>query len=357
MFSLFFQRILRIACIGLLVLFLFGVLAAQTEGEKSIVLTFTGDCTLGSEDRLRSKADSFDAFVGNLGYGWPFARVKDFFAEDDVTVINLENVFHNSTDGKIKKTYNFRGPTAFARILTEGSIELAYLGNNHIMDYGTLGMRSTIQSLEEQGIGWCFNSWQKSGYFIFEKEGIKIGFAGAYLSYWGANSDKMATTFRQMRNEGCNAIVGIIHGGVEYSPKRVKRQENMAAWMVRNGASLVIGHHPHVVQGVEKIGNASVIYSLGNFSFGGNKDLRADKALIARVVLTFTSEGEYLGHQVNLIPVSPSGALTYNNYQPVFLSGERALKTMELVQNDTDFPLAPFLEGIGALQPFVPANE
>ena len=335
---------------------MFGVIAVRAEGEISIVLTFTGDCTLGSTDRRRGKDDSFDAFIGKFGYGWPFARVRDFFAEDDVTVINLENVFYDSTYGRVKKTYNFRGPTDFARILPEGSVELAYLGNNHIMDYGAPGMRRTIEALEEQGVGWCFSSREKSGYFVFEKEGVKVGFAGAYISYWGTNSVRMAATFQQMRDEGCDAIVGIIHGGAEYSPKRAKRQENMAAWMVRNGASLVIGHHPHVVQGVDRIGEATVIYSLGNFSFGGNKDLRADKALVARAVLQFDGKGEYLGHQVNLIPISPSGALTYNNYQPVFLSGERALETMKLVQNDTDFLLEPYQEGIGALQPFVPAQ-
>ncbi len=85
--------------------------------------------------------------------------------------------------------------------------------------------------------------------------------------------------------------------------------------------------------------------------------MRADKAIIARVEMRFDAQKNYLGHQVNLIPISPSGSSEYNNYQPVFLTGEEALAAMELVQYDTGFTLAPYQEGIGALQPFVPAQD
>ena len=101
----------------------------------------------------------------------------------------------------------------------------------------------------------------------------------------------------------------------------------------------------------------SVVYSLGNFSFGGNRELRAQYALLARVELRFDERLVYQGHRINLIPVSPSGTTEMNNYQPVILSGQAALKAMALAQRDTAFQLAPYLEGIGALQPFVPAVQ
>lgn len=341
-----------------LVFLLFSLVFSTAFGEGTdIVLTFTGDCTLGSEDRLKDKPDSFYQFIKEYGFEYPFANMKDLFSKDDVTVINLENVFTDSANSKAKKTYNFRSPQEFARILPEGSVELAFLGNNHILDYGKQGLQSTIMSLENEGVSWCANIQEATSSYIYEKNGIKIGFAGSYISYWTVNADKLNKTFNDLREAGCDAIVGIMHGGVEYSSFHDRLQERMANWMVRHGANMVIGHHPHVVQGVELIGEASVVYSLGNFSFGGNAQLRATKAFIAQVTLRFGEDKTYLGHQLNLIPVCPSGTLEYNNYQPVFLFGEDASKTIALAQRDTKFPLEPYVDGIGALQLFVPAME
>ncbi|HSK69240.1 MAG TPA: CapA family protein, partial [Candidatus Limnocylindria bacterium] len=174
-------------------------------------------------------------------------------------------------------------------------------------------------------------------------------------TYWARNEESVRATFEALREEGCDAIVAVMHGGTEYAPRRWKDQERMAAWAIRQGADLVIGHHPHVVQGMDVLDGVSVVYSLGNFAFGGNKDVRAAHALIARAELHFGADGEYLGHRLNLIPVAPSGEKDFNNYQPVFLGGAEADKAIALAQRDTPFPLSPFAEGEGAWQPFVPA--
>lgn len=355
MFCRFLQGFCRRTAALAVVLLLFTLLTAGADGGTSVLLTFTGDCTIGGEDRLQFKDYSFHGYVKRYGYGYPFANVQDYFEQDDLTVINLENVLYDSEDGRASKTFNFRGPTDFVRVLQEGSVELAYLGNNHTLDYGPPGMRSTVGALESHGIGWFGSSQAVTGTHIFEKDGVKVGFAGAYAPYWHTGQEELAQVFLGLQEAGCSAIVGVIHAGAEYSPYRDKRQQSMAAWMVEHGASVVIGHHPHVIQGVDVIGDASVVYSLGNFAFGGNKDLKATLALLARVELRFDGKGEYLGHQLNLVPVGPSGTLEYNNYQPVFLSGRDALKAMALAQRDTAFPLDPFREGVGALQPFIPA--
>ncbi len=347
----FFNKLAALA----LVLFLFALSFAGAENEKSILLTFTGDCTLGSEDRLQYKSYSFHGYIGRYGYGYPFEKTKDYFAQDDLTIVNLENVFYNNEAGRVKKTYSFRGPTDYARILNEGSVELAFLGNNHILDYGSKGMDSTIQALNAHGVGWFGSNAELSGSYIFEKDGIKIGFAGAYAPFWISSPDGLKATLDELKKSGCSAIVAVIHGGSEYSPLRDIYQQRTASWLVRNGADVVIGHHPHVVQGVDIIDDVSVVYSLGNFSFGGNRELRAVYALLARVELRFDDNLAYLGHQINLIPVSPSGTPDKNNYQPVFLTGEAAKKTMALAQRDTAFQLAPYQEGIGAVQTFIPA--
>ncbi len=358
-----FSRFFSLALAALLfVLPLFSDAATVMEEGEVITLSFTGDCTLGSADNLWERDYSFVYAVKNQGYGYPFLNVKDFFAKDDLTIVNLENVFYDKTNNKAKKNYVFRAPTDFAKILTEGNVELAFLGNNHMLDYGAPGMNSTIDALMAEGIAYFGSNDAQALTYVYEKNGIKIGFIGSVHSYFYRKKDEFSASMQSLKDAGCQVIIGIVHDGTEYSYTRNKAQQSMANWLVKNGAHLVIGHHPHVVQGLDRTASATVVYSLGNFSFGGNHRLdilrrpgkRADRALIARVELSFDKQGAYMGHQVNLIPVSPSGVSEYNNYQPVFLSGEEALKTMELVQNDTDFELAPYIEGVGAIQPFVP---
>lgn len=360
-----FQRFLRFsACfITLSLVFILCLpLSAAADEDASIILTFTGDCTLGGEDRLKNKEYAFVSFVNKHGFAYPFGKVKTLFEQDDLTIINLENVFYDAEDNRSEKTYTFRSPVSFAEILPAGSVEVAFIGNNHILDYGEPGMRSTVAALENEGIAWFGNTTVTPAHYIYEKDGMKIGFAGAYLSHWLTYTDELRQTMQELQDEGCDVIIGIMHGGVEYSRIRSQKQERMAAWLVKYGADLVIGHHPHLPQGIDRIGHASVVYSLGNFSFGGNNSLnvsrregiRADSALLARVELRFDENKKYLGHQLNLIPVSPSGTSEYNNYQPVLQTGEDALKTIKLVQRDTQFQLAPYVEGVGALQDFVP---
>ncbi|HHT07445.1 MAG: CapA family protein [Christensenellales bacterium] len=328
---------------------------------SSIVLTFTGDCTLGNEERLNYQPYSFVGVVKEQGFDYPFAKVKELFESDDLTIINLENVFCDTCNGKASKTYNFKSPTSFAEILPKGSVELAFIGNNHILDYGSQGLNSTLKALKDQGVPWFGSVYDNPFHYIYEKDGVKIGFFGTLPTYFMLHRDEAAATMATLKEAGCEVIIGVMHAGTEYSGMRDRMQVRMANWMVKNGADLVIGHHPHIPQGMDILGHASVLYSLGNFSFGGNHkmtvsrrgNMRADKALIARVELKFDADKKYLGHQVNLIPVSPSGEYDTNNYQPVLLTGEDAEKTMQMVQRDTPFELKPYVEGVGALQDFV----
>ncbi|MDD4079797.1 MAG: CapA family protein [Eubacteriales bacterium] len=349
------RRTLAMALVCLIAL---SCLPAKAGGDVvEVVVTLAGDSTLGSEEHIRRNLLSFDSFIAARGYDYPFKKVQSIFAGDDVTVINLEGVFYNHSANRAEKTYNFRGPTDFARILPAGSVEAVFVGNNHIIDYGIQGFRSTIAALEEVSVPWFAATNMLSNTWILEKGGFKVGFTGAYNATFGGFRDQMVKDLQTLKDAGCDAIVAVMHAGAEYSPVRVKSQERLAKWYVENGASVVVGHHPHVVQGMDIIGGVSVVYSLGNFSFGGNAQLRATQALLAQVTLRFSREEGYLGHQVNLIPVSPSGTADYNNYQPVILRGDAARAVIELAQRDTPFELAPYVEGVGALQPFVPAPE
>ena len=150
-------------------------------------------------------------------------------------------------------------------------------------------------------------------------------------------------------------IPGIIAADIQDQHLRI--QEQFAHAVLDYGADIVVGHHPHVLQGVEVRDGKTICYSIGNFVFGGNAKVRAPYTAMFQFTLTFTDEGEYLGHQLNIIPALPSGDKENNNYQPVLATGEDAEAAMALIQRDTDFPLNPYVEGVGAVQDFVPAPK
>ena len=161
-----FRRFGALLAAGLL---LFSLSAASAE--KTVTLTFTGDCTLGGEERTRFQPDCFDTIVREQGYEYPFRYFRPLFEEDDCTVINMEGVLSDSYADEFKdKTFRFRGKTEFAEILTLASVEAAGLDNNHVNDYGAQGLRNTQETLANAGIAW----FRALDIYILEKDGIRI---------------------------------------------------------------------------------------------------------------------------------------------------------------------------------------
>ena len=330
----------------------------KPENGTEIVVTFGGDSTLGSEDQMWHEATSFIQTIKREGFSYPFEKLYPLFSKDDLTIVNLEGTFYEGVQGKRVKTYNFRAPLDYAKILPLGSIEAVTLGNNHAGDYGQPGFDSTIQALEKEQVDWFVEAAEGNKTFIYEKNGIKIGFVGFYIGYWRSNIMQVRAALQSLQEAGCATIVGIMHGGTEYAEKHGSVQDRMADTILEYGASLVIGHHPHVVHGMDVRKNASILYSLGNLSFGGNKRIKkmADTALVVQARFVFDRNKVFLGHQLTIHPIHPSGTGTNtNDYRPILAKGAEAERVMGLMQMDTAFPLAPYVEGKGALQVFVPA--
>ena len=352
--------------------------AGQAEVEifqapKQIVVSFTGDCTLGNTPLERGRASSFESFVAENGKLYPFDNVRDIFLQDDLTVVNLENVFYNREAKKVKKTYNFRSSTDMADILPLNGIEAVSLANNHILDYSKEGMMSTIETLEAQGTGWFCTAEYANQTYIYEKDGIKIGFVSTWYGYWATHLDELDKAFQTLKKAKCNLIVGCMHAGIEYDVRhdsgRYSSQELLAGALIDRGADIVVGHHSHTVQGMKVENGRTILWSLGNFVFGGNYKLRTKmdrnlniETLIAQFTFSFDEDGTYLGHQLNLIPghfssdVPKPGLDQINNYQPILVTGRKADAVIACVQTDTKgLKLKPYVEGVGAIQEFVPA--
>ena len=346
--------------IALMFLLIIGVLltAVCAEAEKTILLTFTGDCTLGSEEATRPREDSFDSLAAKNGYDYFFANFREMFEQDDHTIINFEGVLSDTKAQETqKKRYRFRGPKEFVSILTGSSIEACSLSNNHIGDFGKQGEESTKQTLDENGIGW----FQNYKYYIYEKEGIKIAFIALENKIVYKEFEKIKKLIIDLKESGeANAIVVCWHTGLEYRGAHETNTERTSQALVRYGADLIIMHHPHVLQGICIYNNRSIFYSLGNFVFGGNSAIRTEKfkldktvtslySIVVQVKMLFTNEGRYLGQQAVIYPVYTSNAAPVNNYQPYRVSAEDAIPIRNAIQEDTTFELPQITTGADGL--------
>ena len=331
---------------------------AESTEQVEVVLSLAGDCILGSDEPLHNADDSFVGIMKANGndFSYPLALAQDLFANDDYTLINLECVLTDKKQGRNKDLYtNFRGPASYVNILTEGSVEGVSLSNNHALDYGQLGLRDCQASLDSAGIQWAYNTT----YFTFECKGIRFAvfsFRRYYMETYYTWLEKEMARIRS--EEDIDFIIVCLHHGVEYETRHNDYdQERFAHHAIDYGADLVVGTHPHVLQGIEVYKNRLIFYSLGNFSFGGNKEAKeaANPTAVMEVRLTF-SQNELYSSQLIIHPFHESGTSPKNNYQPTPVSGEEAQDVMKRLQDDTPFTLNPYIEGEGAVQDIIYVN-
>lgn len=308
---------------------------AAMEKTTRVTLTFGGDSVLGSEERARKLPESFHSIVASKGDSWPFSGLSEIFHQDDLTLINLENVLKDSADGLEESQHNFRGPTAFVNILKTGGIDLVNLANNHFPDYGQAGKNSTRRALRDAGIPFA----GYSGLYVFEKDGIRIGFAGIRETVFHQNRGRIADEIAELQRRGCRYIVYSCHFGTEYEEKHNELQTLIARTAIDAGAGLVIGHHPHVVQGIEEYRGGLIFYSLGNLVFGGNLELSTFDGLLAQVSLDFDREQALKQTSVRLIPIITSSSRPANDFRPIPATGQDKQRILETIQNDSTLPI------------------
>ena len=311
----------------------------------TVRITFLGDCTLGGMEEVRNAYRGFVRTVERNGYAYPFRNLTALTASDDLTVANLEGVLSDRTDlKKVEKTYNFMGKTAYTEILREGSVECVTLANNHSHDYGAAGYRDTVQALEKAGVAWFSTDrmavWRNG-------DGLMIGFLGASGSLSGDRYKAYKEQIQSLKSLGCAAVVTVMHTGTEYEYEPDGYQEQVVSRAVSCGTDLVVGHHPHVVQGWEVRDGVPVVYSLGNCVFGGNTNPRDHDALALQADLAF-EDGVLAGITLRFYPISVSGAESFNDYSPVLLSGKDAARVLRKMEESTGSPPGDFAEGKGA---------
>ena len=306
-----------------------------SDDEEMIILTFGGDVVLGGREKYYDFPDGFPSYVKERGKKWPFSSLTSLFEEDDLTVINLEcTIKDDSTGEDLKKAWRFRGLPSYVEILNSGGIDAVNIANNHTIDYGDEGYKSTLQALNEK-IMYFGNSIN----VIKEIKGVKFGFGGCRETTYRSDPGIIERDIAELRQNGADYIIYQCHWGVEYSANHNVLQEAMARTCQRAGADLVIGHHPHVVQGIDWIDNMPVIYSIGNLMFGGTIKLTTYDAIL--VQLKYYPNRNLSKAELQIIPIltSTSADLKINDYRPTLAFGSDSLRILRQVQKDTGFLL------------------
>ncbi len=284
-----------------------------TEPEpESFVLSFAGDCTLGSGHGAHNRAGSFIRVVGD-NYDYPFKKALPYFETDDFTLVNLEGTF-TEYNVKKEKTFCFRAPVEYVKILTAGSVEAVNLANNHSHDYWETGYKDTKTALESENITYVEN--HKTALYTTES-GLKIGLYAYYFSDLSViNKKEMTKAIKALREDGAELVITSFHWGVEGSYRPIQSQKESAYAAIDAGANIVYGHHPHVLQPIEDYNGGVIYYSLGNFSFGGNRNpVDKDTAVIQQIVLRDPDGTIRLGDTI-AIPFALSSVTEGNDYQP-----------------------------------------
>ncbi len=323
------KKLNRISLFGWLFLLLFlpetGTLAAETD--SLLVIHFAGDVVF---------ANHFEYYVKNR-FDYPFKQFR-VFSEADISMVNLENPLTTATEAS-KKPFVFRARPEYVHVLQNGGIDIVTLANNHMYDYKQDGLLETIQHLDKAGIahvGAGKDEAEARSPVIFRKKGLRIGF----LAYYGlrrhsgchpATADSAGTALRDLRfirrdiralRDSVDFIFVNFHWGLEKEHIPQKEQIWFAHKTIDYGADMIIGHHPHVLQGIERYKGKYIVYSLGNFIFGGNSRKHETSAVLRVTIHTHPRTLK----SVSIVPIQ------VDYWQPHLLLGTAAKTVVDSVK-------------------------
>ncbi|MCR4611217.1 MAG: CapA family protein [Lachnospiraceae bacterium] len=263
----------------------------DTLSEDEIVFNIAGDVSL-AEDKsttnymLEQKNGLMDCFDDNL---------LDVFNQSDVFVVNNEFAFTDGGDPIVEKYYTFRGPGEYVNELKHIGVGLVTIANNHIYDYREDGFLDTLRNLEKNemayiGAGRNLEDAKRPVYYI--ANGKKIAIVNATQIEKNQDFTKAATEdeagvlkcldptefIDEINYAKSNAdyVIAIVHWGTEYQSRYGSDQKKLAEQFAEAGADVIVGGHPHVLQGFDYIGEVPVYYSLGNFYFSLDEHMPVD---------------------------------------------------------------------------------
>lgn len=300
----------------------------QADGPVTITVSSMGDCTLGTDENF-NRSTSLNAYYDTQGPDYFFGNVRSILEEDDLSIVNMEGTLTEETTRADKK-FAFKGPPEYVQILSGSSVEAANLANNHSKDYGSQSFTDTIEHLTNAEV----TSFGYEEVAILEIKGVKVGLTGIYeLAEHLEKKQQVKENIAALKQAGAQIIIVNFHWGIEREYKPNATQKALAHLAIDEGADLVIGHHPHVLQGVEKYNGKYIAYSLGNFCFGGNKNPSDKDTMIFQQTFTVTKDGVEANDDINIIPCSLSSSSNKNDYRPTPLEGDEKNRVMKKIED------------------------
>ena len=295
--------------------------------ETTITISAAGDCTLGTDEGFNYKRSFKGKYDAVQDPAYFFQNVQPVFAQDDLTIVNMEGTLTEETTREPKQ-FAFKGDAEYAKILTAGAVKAANLANNHSFDYGKKSYEDTITALEAEGI----SSFGYERTAVMDIKGVKVGLAGVYeLAEHIDCKQDLLDNIASLKEQGAQIIIVSFHWGQEKENVPSDVQVELAHTAIDNGADLVLGHHPHVLQGIGEYKGKNIVYSLGNFCFGGNSAPSDMDTMIFQQTFTVKDGKLQEDNVTNILPCKISSAYEegYNNYQPILAEGEQKEKIFE----------------------------
>lgn len=264
-----------------------------------------GEAFIGTEARFEDDPNTLAlGFAGDTSFThglWsrdPFGDIFALTRAPDLMLVNLETVIAERGLGvAADKAFTFKSPPESVDILQEAGIDGVALANNHTLDFGRSAMDRTVELLDGQGLGHAgagSNEAEAYAPMTFIRGGRSV----AVLSYsrvlegnWAATEVRsgLASVYAPGVERSVEAVrdaaaladlvIVMVHWGIELEACPLPYQRDLARQWVEAGADLVIGSHPHVLQGVERIKNSWVVYSTGNFVFPSARQESASAAM------------------------------------------------------------------------------
>ncbi len=290
---------------------------AEKPEKTGVTLSLIGDCSIGDSIQYKGSDTSYHTAIDKNGYGWPFSLVRDYLAEDDLTVANLEVVF-TSRQNHTEKLYNLTADPDHVQALVEGSVEMVNTVNNHCMDFWEGGYADTLRTLEQAGIGHfgCIYPNSPDGHDdlgVWEADGIRFGFIGFSYPQDG-DIKRIAARIKTLKQEKkCDAVIVSLHWGRETYMTPEPWQYIYARDVIDAGADVIWGHHPHVIQPIQFYRGKPIFYSTGNFTFGTMSKVDPSTGIF-QLTYEKTDAGAQL-IELRVIPCETQGSPDYRPFE------------------------------------------
>ena len=292
------------------------------DGTIQLIITAGGDMTIGGD--VRKRGDSlFDRELKRQGGDIHFLtrNVRDILLEDDMTIVNFEGTLTTAPVYKANNQFVFSAPPSYVEILKQGGIEAVALENNHVFDHGQAGLDETKATLDAAGIVWSDS--QNMG--VYTVNNVTIAML-TYQQYRDKVEELLVQVPLDVQNAKAQYDIVIVsfHWGQELDYKPNRNQINLGRATIDAGADLVLGHHSHRINPIEKYKDRYIVYSLGNFSFAGNNKPSDMSTFLFQV--RFNVKGDTVeSDSFRIIPSRISSKTDYNDFAPTPFTDQRLI--------------------------------